>query len=215
MKSLPSPAAKPAPAELPDRRVRCKPNPAGQIRPVATSHWISLALSRDARNAHAAIELADAAFAEEDSLEAVLLGPVGLDVPVAWVVSEVLGHGFVGVELYLAEVKVAGLVLGQGQQAGADTLALSGWQNSNVLQQQVAGLGDEDDEADDLTVLNCDPRLAAADSMCVIGRHRCRRPADSRHVAFVGRRRDHAEGGHIHVGGGTQGDHPSTVGQVL
>ena len=49
----------------------------------------------------------DEAFTEEHALEAVLLGPVGLDVPVPRVVGEVLGHGLIGVEPYLAEVKAA------------------------------------------------------------------------------------------------------------
>src|SRR5215472_1835252 len=80
------------------------------------------------------------AFAEEDAAEAVLLGPVGLGVPVPGVVRQVLGHRLVGVEPYLGQAKAAGAFFGEGQQPGADAAALSGGQHGHVLQQQVTGL---------------------------------------------------------------------------
>jgi hypothetical protein len=45
------------------------------------------------------------------------------------------------------------VLLGQGQQPGANPAALGSGQHRYVLQQQVAGLGNEEDEADDLPVL--------------------------------------------------------------
>ena len=44
-------------------------------------------------------------FAEVHTAEAVLLGAVGLGVPVPGVVAEVLGHGFVGLEPDFAEME--------------------------------------------------------------------------------------------------------------
>ncbi len=88
------------------------------------------------------------ALAEEHPPEAVVLGSVGLHVAVARVVSEVLGHGFVGVEPDLAEMQAACLVFRQAQQTAPDAASLSGWQDSHILQQQMAGPGDEDGEAD-------------------------------------------------------------------
>lgn len=60
-------------------------------------------------------------FAEEDTVEAVLLGSVGLGVPMLGVVGQVLGHRRIGVEPYLWHVK--GAVLGQGQQLCSDVPA--------------------------------------------------------------------------------------------
>jgi hypothetical protein len=60
-------------------------------------------------------------FAEEDTVEAVLLGSVGLGVPMLGVVGQVLGHRRIGVEPYLWHVK--GAVLGQGQQPCSDVPA--------------------------------------------------------------------------------------------
>lgn len=71
-----------------------------------------------------------------------MLVPADLRVPVPCVVRDVLGHGFVGVEPDLAKAKTAGVLLGQGQQPGADPAALGSGQHRHVLQQQVAGLGD-------------------------------------------------------------------------
>ena len=59
-------------------------------------------------------------FAEEDTVEAGLLGPVGLGVPVLGVVGQVFGHRRMGVEPYLWHVKGTGAVFGQGQQPGSD-----------------------------------------------------------------------------------------------
>src|SRR5262249_57217953 len=49
-------------------------------------------------------------FAEKDTVEPVLVGPVGLGVPVPQVVGQVLGHRRVGVEAYLRHVQGTGSV---------------------------------------------------------------------------------------------------------
>ncbi len=147
------------------------------------------------------------AFAEEHPLKAVLLAPVGLGVPMPRVVGEVLGHGLVGVEPYLAEVKATGMVLGQGHQAGPDAASLSVRPDCHILQQQVARLGDEDDEANDFALLFGDPHLAAADGMRVVGSHRGRGLTDSRHVACVGSRYDRPKCGNVGFVSRADGDH--------
>ncbi len=101
-------------------------------------------------------------------MEVVLPGPVGLGISVPSVAGEVFGHGLVGVEPDLAETQTTGMVLGQGQQPGADPATLGSGQDGHILQQQVAGPGDEDDEAGDLPVLDgmashaCPSRTACA-----------------------------------------------------
>ena len=81
-------------------------------------------------------------FAEEDTVEAVVLGPVGLGVPVPWVVGQVLGHRRTGVQPYLWHAKGTGAVLGQDEQLGSDAPALGSGQHAHVLQQQIARPGE-------------------------------------------------------------------------
>ena len=93
-------------------------------------------------------------FTEEDPVEAVLLGPVGLGIPVPLVIRQVLGHRRIGVEPYLGQAKAVGAFFGQGQQPCPDPASLGGGQNGQVLQQQVAGLGNQNDEARPIAVLD-------------------------------------------------------------
>ena len=151
-------------------------------------------------------------FAEEDTVEAVLLGSVGLGVPVPRVVGQVLGHGRIGVERYLWHVKGTGAVLGQGQQPCSDAPALGSGQYGHVLQQQIAGPGEEDDEPGHLAVHRRHPGLAAADRSGVVGRHRGGWPADSGHIVLVGRHRDLGQGRCVGLGRETDGDHGKRIG---
>src|ERR1700722_5556493 len=132
-------------------------------------------------------------FAEEDAVEAVLVGPVRLDVSAPRVVGEVLGHRRVGVEADLAQAQATGVLLGPRQQAAADPAALGRGPDGQVLYQQVAGLGDQDHEAADLAVLHGDPGLSAADRLGVVGAHRSRRLADPGHIGLVSLGRDAAQ----------------------
>jgi hypothetical protein len=50
------------------------------------------------------------------------------------VVGDVLGHGFVGVQPDLAKAKTAGVLLGQGQQPGADPAALGSGRARPILE---------------------------------------------------------------------------------
>src|SRR5215831_14632345 len=92
-------------------------------------------------------------FAEVHTAEAVLLGPVGLDVPTPGVVVEVFGHGLVGVEPDLAEMETAGVIFGQLKQTRADSAALCIGPDGNVVEQQIARLGDKDGKPHDLAAL--------------------------------------------------------------
>src|SRR5579859_159401 len=85
------------------------------------------------------------------------------------------------------------MLLGPGEQAAADPAALVRGPYSQVLHQQVAGLGDQDDETADLPVPLGDPGLPAAHGLVVVGGHRGRRPADPGYVGLIGRGRDGAE----------------------
>ena len=127
----------------------------------------------------------------------VTLGPVGLDVPMPGVVTEVLGHGCVGVEPDFAEMEAAGVILGQVEQTRADPAALHIGPDRDVVQQQVAGLCDQDGKPDDLATFNGNPRLPAADRLRIVGGHRGRRLADPGDIVLVSRGRDAAE--RIHV----------------
>nr|WP_205862440.1 alpha/beta hydrolase-fold protein [Planosporangium thailandense] len=124
-------------------------------------------------------------FPEEHAPEAVLLCPMGLDVPASGVVGEVLGHRLIGVEPHLAHTLPACVVLGQGQQSGTDTPPLRARRDGDVLQEQVIRLRDEHGEADGLAVLHRHPDPALAYGLRVVGGHRCRGPADAGHVNLV------------------------------
>jgi hypothetical protein len=143
-----------------------------------------------------------------------LLGPVGLDVPMARIVSEVLSHRFIGVKAHLTEMKAARLLLSQGQQPGPYAASLGRWQHGHILEQQVTGLGDKDDEADKLTTPDCHPGPAVADSLRIVGGHRGRELVHPGHVGFVSHRRDHLEPSYVGAVGDPEGDHLPTVGQV-
>jgi hypothetical protein len=112
-------------------------------------------------------------------------------------------------------MKAACLVLRQGQQTAPDAASLSGWQDSHILQQQVAGPGDEDGEADNLATVHRHPSLATADSLCVVSSHRGRVPANPGHVMSVRRRGDPAERVYVGIAGRADSDHLPTVGRVL
>lgn len=140
-------------------------------------------------------------------MEAVLLSPVGLGVPVPRVVGQVLGRSRIDVEPYLWRVKGTGAVLGQGQQSCSDAPALSSGVYGHVLQQLIAGPGDENDEASHLAVHSRHPRLASADRSGVIGRHRRGWPADCWHIALVGRHHDLGQGLCVGLGRGTDSNH--------
>ena len=62
----------------------------------------------------------------------------------AGVVAEVLGHGFAGVEPDFAEMQAASVIFGRVGQTRADPAALHIGPDGNGVQQQVAGLGDQD-----------------------------------------------------------------------
>src|SRR5580693_3711277 len=144
-------------------------------------------------------------LAEEHPVESVLLALVGLGVPMARVVGEILGHGLVGVQPDLAKTQAARLFLSQCEQPGADSAALGCGQDGDIVQQQIARLGNDDGKADDLPVLEGSPRLPVADRLRIVGGHRRRCPADPGHVLLVSGSRDRAE--LIDVAGASTADH--------
>jgi hypothetical protein len=129
---------------------------------------------------------------------------MGLGVPVPRIVGQVLGHGLVGVEPHLAEAMAARLLLGQGKQAGPDTEPLRRRQHGHVLKQQVIGLADQHEEADDHVVSHRHPDLVLTHGPGVIGRHRRRGAVHARQVAPIGRHRHRAHARDVLGGGGTE-----------
>jgi hypothetical protein len=81
-------------------------------------------------------------------------------------------------------MKAAVVFFGEDQQSGAYAAALGGGQHGHVLEQQVAGLGDQDDEADRLDIFGRHPGLAAPYCCGIVGGHRSGFAADPGHVCW-------------------------------
>jgi hypothetical protein len=141
---------------------------------------------------------------EEYPAKVVLLGLVGLGIPVPGVAGEVL----VVASLVQSRISLRPRLRAWSSAMAsnrADPVALGGGQDGYVVRQQIARPGDEDGEAGDLAVLNGSPCLPVAYRLRVAGGYRGRVPAGSRDVLLVSGGRDRAQ--RIDVAGVGTADH--------
>ncbi len=122
-----------------------------------------------------------------DALIASIRGAMSLAESLAWVVLDVLGHLFVGVEADLVEADSLSLLIGKAQEGTPNADALRLGENGDVVDVEVVLLWPHHDEPDEPAIAGGDMDDLALYQGRVVIEHWSRWLADSLDVGAVGR----------------------------